>query len=242
VTIEGRQVRVRAWRYDVKGTGDFVVPVYLLDTDLKENAPEDRALTHQLYGGDARYRLCQEMVLGVGGLRMLRALGFTSVRRFHMNEGHAGLLTLELLDERLRWDHREQIMPEDLDAIRQQCMFTTHTPVPAGHDQFPMEVVEKVLGPQRAFQTMPEVFCCDGVLNMTSLALNLSHYINGVAKKHGEVSREMFPGTTSSTSPTGCTSRRGRLRRRRDGRRARDGRPPRRCRRRRGLGHCGASR
>lgn len=193
VTIEGRQVHVRAWRYDVKGTGDFVVPVYLLDTDLKENVPEDRALTHQLYGGDARYRLCQELVLGVGGLRMLRALGFTSIRRFHMNEGHAGLLTLELLDERLRWDHRERITSEDLDAIRQQCVFTTHTPVPAGHDQFPMEVVERVLGPQRAFQTMPEVFCCDGALNMTSLALNLSHYINGVAKKHGEVSREMFP-------------------------------------------------
>ncbi|MBI4353937.1 MAG: alpha-glucan family phosphorylase, partial [Candidatus Omnitrophica bacterium] len=193
VTIEGRRVQVRAWRYDVRGLDGFVIPVYLLDTDLEENAPEDRTLTHQLYGGDARYRLCQEVLLGIGGLRLLRALGIDHIRRFHLNEGHAGLLTLELLDERLRWDTREQITAEDLEAVRAQCVFTTHTPVPAGHDQFPMDVVEGVLGKRREFSAFPEIFCCEEKLNMTFLALNLSHYINGVAKKHGEISREMFP-------------------------------------------------
>ncbi len=193
VTIEGRQVHLRAWRYDVNGVGGFVVPVYLLDADLDQNEQADRELTHQLYGGDQRYRLCQEVLLGIGGLRMLRALGFTQIRRFHLNEGHASLLTLELLDERLRWDRRDQIAPSDVEAIQAQCVFTTHTPVPAGHDQCPMELVEHVLGARREFQAMPEVFLCDGCLNMTFLALNLSRYVNGVAKKHGEVSREMFP-------------------------------------------------
>jgi starch phosphorylase len=193
VTIEGRQVQVRAWKYEVRGLDGFTIPVYLLDTDLEGNAPEDRTMTHQLYGGDPRYRLCQEMLLGIGGLRLLRALGVERIRRFHLNEGHASLLTLELLEERLRWDKREQVTPEDLDAVRAQCVFTTHTPVPAGHDQFPMDLVERVLGKRREFHAFPEIFCCDGKLNMTFLALNLSHYVNGVAKKHGEVSREMFP-------------------------------------------------
>lgn len=193
VTIEGRRVQVRAWQYEVRGLDGFVIPVYLLDTDLEDNAPEDRTLTHQLYGGDGRYRLCQEVLLGIGGLRLLRALGIEHIRRFHLNEGHASLLTLELLEERLRWDKREQIAPEDMDAVRAQCVFTTHTPVPAGHDQFPMDLVERVLGKRREFAAFPGIFCCDGKLNMTFLALNLSRYVNGVAKKHGEVSREMFP-------------------------------------------------
>lgn len=193
VTIEGRPVTVRAWVYEVRGLDEFFIPVYLLDTDVEDNAPEDRALTHQLYGGDARYRFCQEVLLGIGGLRLLRALGITRLRRFHLNEGHASLLTVELLEERLRWDQREQITTADLDAVRTQCVFTTHTPIPAGHDQFALELVEQVLGKRRELAEFPDIFCCDGKLNMTFLALNLSHYVNGVAKKHGEISREMFP-------------------------------------------------
>ena len=191
VGIEGRTVHVRAWQYAVKGISGHEVPVILLDADLLENSEWDRALTDHLYGGDFHYRLCQEVILGIGGVRMLRALGYHDVSRFHMNEGHAALLGLELLDERARWFHRERFNHEDVQAIKQQCVFTTHTPVPAGHDKFPLDQVRRVLGRDDIFD-MHEVFCCAGELNMTYLALNLSHYVNGVAKKHGEVSQQML--------------------------------------------------
>jgi glycogen phosphorylase len=191
VNLEGREVRLRAWEYDVKGSDGFIVPVYFLDADLPENSPWDRKLTDYLYGGDAHYRLCQELVLGVGGVRLLRALGHQTVKRFHMNEGHASLLTLELLDEQARAAGRSSISAEDLDAVRALCVFTTHTPVAAGHDQFPMDLVQRVLG-RREVYDMKDVFCCEGRLNLTYLALNLSRYVNGVAKRHGEVSRLMF--------------------------------------------------
>jgi len=102
VIIEGRQVQVRAWRYDVRGIRGFEVPVYFLDTNLPENTEFDRGLTDFLYGGDEHYRLCQEIILGVGGVRMLRALGYEHLKIFHLNEGHSALLILELLDEEAR--------------------------------------------------------------------------------------------------------------------------------------------
>lgn len=191
VEIEGRTVHVRAWQHTVKGISGHEVPVILLDVDLPENSEWDRALTDHLYGGDAHYRLCQEIILGIGGVRMLRALGYHDVRRFHMNEGHAALLGLELLDERARWFNRDRFDHDDVQAIRRQCVFTTHTPVPAGHDKFSLDHVRRVLGRADIFD-MHEVFCCTGELNMTYLALNLSHYVNGVAKKHGEVSQIML--------------------------------------------------
>lgn len=191
VAIEGRAVRLRAWKYQVIGSGGYKIPVYLLDSDLPENSDWDRTLTHYLYGGDAHYRICQEVILGIGGVRMLRALGFENIQRFHMNEGHASFLTLEVLDEELRKADRTAIGAEEIDAVRKKCVFTTHTPIPAGHDQFPLDLVHRVLGPHPAFE-QKEIFCCGGVLNMTFLALNLSHYVNGVAKKHGEVSQHMF--------------------------------------------------
>lgn len=193
VTLEGRQVQVRAWRFDVVGSAGFVVPVYLLDTDLPENSEQDRTLTDQLYGGDLRYRLCQEVILGIGGVRMLRALGHTNLQRYHMNEGHAALLTLELLREQREGAGRGEILPEDLEAVRRQCVFTTHTPVAAGHDQFPLELVDQVLGSREACG-INDPICHQERLNMTYLALSLSHYVNGVAKRHGEVSRLMFAG------------------------------------------------
>ncbi|MBI4524171.1 MAG: alpha-glucan family phosphorylase, partial [Deltaproteobacteria bacterium] len=215
VILEGRSVRVRSWRYEVSGSGGFVVPVYFLDTDLPENSEWDRTLTHFLYGGDQHYRLCQEVVLGMGGVRMLRALGYASLDRFHMNEGHSSLLALELLDEEVRAAERsEDVVPaseewlelsdqatkkssaesvtrDTIEAVRKKCIFTTHTPVPAGQDQFPLDLVNRVLGRREVYE-MKDVFCCEDRLNMTYLALNLSHYINGVAKRHGEVSRLMF--------------------------------------------------
>lgn len=196
VTVEGRPVHLRAWRYEVRGVDGFTVPVYFLDADLPENAEPDRALTHHLYGGDARYRLAQEVLLGVGGVRMLRALGLDRLDRYHMNEGHASLLTLELLDEKLRTSGLKEARRETIDAVRRQCVFTTHTPVPAGHDVFSLDLVERVLGKRPELRVFQDDFCCDGKLNLTHLALSLSHYVNGVAKRHGEVSRLMFPGVS----------------------------------------------
>ena len=191
VELEGRSVYLRAWKYEVTGTGGFTVPVYFLDTDLQENREDDRALTHHLYGGDSRYRLCQEAIFGIGGVRMLRVLGYEGLTRFHMNEGHSALLTLALLDGEARKNSREYFTPDDLERVRRRCVFTTHTPISAGHDQFPLELVQKVLG-RKGIESMKEVFLVNGMLDMTHLALNLSHYVNGVAKRHGEVSSTMF--------------------------------------------------
>lgn len=194
VTIGGRTVQLRCWRYDVTGVSGFTVPVYFLDSDLPDNEEWDRTLTHFLYGGDKHYRLCQEVILGMGGVRMLRALGYQHIARFHMNEGHASLLTVELLDEESRKTNGHASIHDAVEAVRQQCLFTTHTPVAAGHDQFPMELVSRVLGREEIFVEMKDVFCYEGLLNMTYLALNLSHYVNGVTKRHGEISQLMFAG------------------------------------------------
>ncbi len=191
VLIEGREVKLRAWQFTVKGITDHEIPVILLDTDLPLNSEWDRTLTNFLYGGDAHYRLCQEAVLGMGGVRMLRALEYRNIQRFHMNEGHASLLTLELLSEQALRHASRVFNHEHVEAVQKQCVFTTHTPVPSGHDQFPLEMVQRLIGPPELFE-MKEVFCCSGVLNMTYLALNLSRYVNGVAKRHGEISRQIL--------------------------------------------------
>ncbi|MDO8356109.1 MAG: alpha-glucan family phosphorylase [Nitrospirota bacterium] len=193
VDIEGRTVHVRAWRYRVTGESGHVVPVYLLDTDVSENQPWDRTLTDVLYGGDDHYRLCQEVVLGIGGLRLLRALGHQDILRFHMNEGHAALLVLALVEEKLALQGQSDSLSADLiDTVREQCVFTTHTPVPAGHDQFSEELARNVLGEQRWARLKD---CgIEQRLNLTQLALRGSRYVNGVAMKHGEVSHSMFPG------------------------------------------------
>lgn len=193
VNIENRTVQVRAWQYEVIGSKGGRVPVYLLDTDLPENSDWDRRITDRLYGGDPWYRMCQEIVLGIGGVRMLRSLGHRQLVRYHMNEGHASLLAMELLDESAADAGRQKFTHDDVEAVRRKCVFTTHTPVPAGHDRFPIEMVTAALG-RNEVSEMREVFCCGGELNMTYLALNLSHYINGVAKKHTEISQRMFAG------------------------------------------------
>ncbi|GMU22702.1 MAG: hypothetical protein AMXMBFR13_27870 [Phycisphaerae bacterium] len=187
VTIEDRPVHIRVWRYDVIGVTKHVVPLFLLDTNFEENDPEARELTSWLYGGDERYRLAQEIILGIGGIRVLRALGYGELERFHMNEGHAALLGLELLRE----SRKEPNAGWGFDRVRARCVFTTHTPVPAGHDQFSYELVGRVLREPIPFDVI-QMLGSRERLNMTALALNTSHYVNGVAKRHGEVSREMF--------------------------------------------------
>lgn len=189
VDIEQRTVQVRAWQYDIVGLSGYSVPLILLDTDVEGNTDGDRTLTDFLYGGDERYRLAQEILLGIGGLRMLQVLGYSGIERFHMNEGHASLLVLELLKKR----NGANIEAWDFSSIRNQCVFTTHTPVPAGHDQFDYGLVQYSLGQMLPFDVLQMLGGRDR-LNMTVLGLNLSHYVNGVAKRHEEVSQEMFPG------------------------------------------------
>ena len=192
VVAEGRDIKLTAWRYDVKGVTGFEVPVFFLDADVEGNHADDRPLTDYLYGGDADMRIRQEVLLGIGGIKLLRALGYGGIKRFHMNEGHAAFLILELFEERMRALNKQAVDDEDIREVKKQCVFTTHTPVPAGHDRFPLDLVHRVLGKAKPLERQ-DLFCCDGVLNMTHLALNVSHYVNGVAKKHGEVSKQMFP-------------------------------------------------
>lgn len=189
VKIENRDVVIQAWQYNVLGVTGYSVPIIFLDTDLEENSEYDREVNDYLYGGDSRYRLAQEIILGVGGVRMLRSLGYTEIKKYHMNEGHASLLTLELLN-----NQKEKKDPTDnFETVRDLCVFTTHTPVPAGHDRFSYDLVKSVLGEFVPFDIL-KMLGGEEKLNMTLLALNLSKYINGVAKKHGEVSQSMFPG------------------------------------------------
>src|SRR5580698_1778046 len=148
VTLENRRVELRAWRYMAQGVRGYEVPIYFLDADLPDNDQRDRELTGSLYGGDPYYRLSQEMLLGIGGVRMLRALGHTELMRYHMNEGHAALLTLELLDEEAKRAGRTSVRAEDIEKVRNKCVFTSHTPVPAGHDKFPVEYLTRLFPDQ----------------------------------------------------------------------------------------------
>jgi starch phosphorylase len=174
------------------GRYGHVVPIYLLDTDLEENTGWDRGLTDHLYGGDTNYRLQQEIVLGMGGVRMVHALGHR-VNVYHMNEGHAALLTLGLLERQLGGGPLGAATETDMEQVRKRCVFTTHTPVPAGHDRFSTEQAIRILGGDRTAR-LERLGCFrDGMLNMTLLALRFSRYANGVAMQHAKVSREMFP-------------------------------------------------
>jgi starch phosphorylase len=192
VTIEDRVVTIRAWRYDMVGRAGHIIPIYLLDADLPENSNWDRSLTDHLYGGDPNYRLQQEIILGMGGVRMVNALGHR-VNVYHMNEGHAALLTLALLESQLGGGPLNRVTESDIRAVRQKCVFTTHTPVPAGHDRFARDLAIRILGGERMARLESLGCCHENMLNMTYVALRFSRYVNAVALQHGNVSREMFP-------------------------------------------------
>ena len=194
IDIEGRNVHIVSWLYIVESATGGKVPIIFLDTDIPDNKSEDREITHYLYGGNEVYRLKQEIVLGIGGIRMLDSLGF-EIKKYHMNEGHSSLLVLELLKKYRRdieevWDEK---LIWDIEKVRSLCVFTTHTPIAAGHDKFSYELLQNILSDGISINLIKE-FAGGEYLNMTLLALNLSRYINGVAKRHGEVSKGMFPG------------------------------------------------
>ncbi|ADW67382.1 alpha-glucan family phosphorylase [Granulicella tundricola] len=193
ITMQGRTIKICAWRFDVVGVAGHIIPVFLLDTDVEGNDPFDRRLTDHLYGGDTYYRLCQETVLGLGGVTLLHKLGCEPAV-YHMNEGHAALLALGLLEDRLAPGAALSTATEnDRLAVARQCVFTTHTPVPAGHDQFGLDQMYAILGQERGKAL--ERFGClhNNLLNMTYVALRFSRWVNGVAMQHGKVSQQMFP-------------------------------------------------
>ncbi|CAI2719106.1 alpha-glucan family phosphorylase [Nitrospina watsonii] len=192
--IEGRDILVQAWLYTYTGNTGMDVPILFLDTDLEANREDDRRLTDALYAGGQEFRLKQEILLGIGGVKYLRSLGFNQIRTYHMNEGHSSLLTLELLREYQRtvfetWD-AETVW--DVDKVKSLCVFTTHTPVAAGHDRFSFDLVERVLKTGLSMNVIRRLSGED-CLNMTTLGLNLSRFANGVAYQHGDVSSGMFP-------------------------------------------------
>ena len=195
VMIAGRTVWIMGWLYLLKGhINDSHQPVILLDTDIDDNDAKDRDITSHLYGGDDSYRLKQEIVLGVGGVRMLQALGF-DIHKYHMNEGHSALLVVELLR---RYSYASNELhsgesPYDIPRVREMCSFTTHTPVEVGHDQFAYDMVSQIMGDVIDIATLKHLAGPDH-LNMTRLALNMSEYVNGVAERHAELSRKMYPG------------------------------------------------
>jgi glycogen phosphorylase len=194
IDIEQKPVWIRPWLYIHTCPHGQQIPILLLDTQLDQNGEQDRTLTPYLYGGDEAYRLKQEIVLGIGGIRILRALGF-DLHTYHLNEGHAALLTLELLN---RWKVAPEDLapgepPYDVAEVRARCVFTTHTPVEAGHDRFSYELFERLLPRFVDLDTLKRLAGEDR-LNMTRLALNLSDYVNGVAARHAQTTEHMFPG------------------------------------------------
>ncbi|HQT75883.1 MAG TPA: alpha-glucan family phosphorylase [Rhodopila sp.] len=192
--IEQRPVWIRPWLYIHTSPHGHKTPVLLLDSDLDQNDPADRELTHYLYGDGEAYRLKQELILGLGGIRLLQALGFY-LHTYHLNEGHAAFLTLDLLN-RYRFPP-EDVRPGepiyDVAEVRERCVFTTHTPVEAGHDRFSYDLFEKLVPDLVDVGELKRVAGADS-LNMTQLALSLAGYTNGVARRHAETTRLMFPG------------------------------------------------
>jgi starch phosphorylase len=193
VEVAGRRVQVGCYRYVIHGVTGGEVPVHFLDTDLEENAPEDRRITDRLYGGDAAHRLAQEAVLGLGGPAMLEALGIEP-KVFHMNEGHSALLTLALLEADAGSEPGGAGFSEAaVAALGQRCVFTTHTPVAAGHDVFPVALVKEVLGDTRRAELEALGQLGSGVLNMTELGMSHSRYVNGVSLRHRAVAQALAP-------------------------------------------------
>jgi glycogen phosphorylase len=200
LSLPDRTVLVEAWRVRVGRT-----MLYLLDTDLEENAPWDRELTARLYGGDHTVRLLQEIVLGVGGVRLLRALDLAPAV-WHANEGHTAFMMLERAREAIA---AGRSFEEAVAEVRTRSLFTTHTPVPAGHDAFPMEMVEAQLSRVEGFGAPIDALRgrllalaeYDHAFNMTVLAMRLSGRVNAVSRRHGEVTRAMWASLWPGTPP-----------------------------------------
>jgi glycogen phosphorylase/synthase len=195
VSVEwpGRAVKIRVWEAMIGK-----VPLILLDTDTEENLPEDRSVTHHLYGGDNENRLKQELILGIGGIRALEAMNIRP-DIYHSNEGHSAFISLERM--RILINDNHLTFAQALEAVRSSTLFTTHTPVPAGHDAFEEDVLRKYISHYHlrlaiSWDDLMSLGRCEGdydrKFNMSYLATRMSQEVNGVSKLHGEVSQAMF--------------------------------------------------
>ena len=186
IRINSHTIHLGIWRYWIEGVTGYKVPILFLDSDLPENEEAHRDLCSRLYAGDNQHRLYQEMAMGLGGMAALKLLGYQkSIKVYHMNEGHTAFLTLDLLK-----DSRGAV-----ESVRQQCVFTTHTPVPAGHDEFSYDIALPALG-AFAPANLKDLADNHGKLSMTNLALHLSRSINAVSKLHAQVAQHMYPDDT----------------------------------------------
>ena len=183
IILNQRKVWIGIYRYVYTGENNDQVPVYFLDTDIDENHIDDRGITLRLYSGGSQHRIMQEAVLGLGGMKVLDCLGYNGVKTYHMNEGHCSFLTLELL-KRYKGDEKK---------VRSRCHFTTHTPVPAGHDQFDMSSCRQILGSQLPESLNLKTLKEESRLHMTELGLFFSQTANGVSRLHGDVAQDQFP-------------------------------------------------
>ena len=183
ITLNQRKVWIGIYRYIYIGENNHQVPIYFLDTDIDDNCDDDRNITLRLYSGDSHHRIMQEAVLGLGGMKVLECLGFNAIKTYHMNEGHCSFLTLELLKK----------YNGDADRVRSSCHFTTHTPVPAGHDQFDISSCRQILGDQLPDSLNLKTLNEKNRLHMTELGLFFSQSANGVSRLHGDVAQDQFP-------------------------------------------------
>jgi starch phosphorylase len=183
IKIEDKEVLVSAWLYRVIGQSGHILPIYLLTTDVEGNEEWMKNMTGSLYDSTSRWnRVVQEMIIGMGGVKLLSSLGYNNIQTYHLNEGHGSFSIVELYN----------MLGGDLKRVKEKVVFTTHTPVPAGHDRFNQDLIDKVFV-DRMPDEIRKIADDNGKFNMTFLGMGLSRYRNGVAKKHGEISKAMFP-------------------------------------------------
>ncbi len=187
VNIKGQDITIKIWKYEYIGVTNHKIPIYFLDTNVESNPGWAKQLTEDLYDGE---RLSQEIILGIGGVRALNLLGH-NIEKYHMNEGHSSFLTLELyktLGEKNGWDDGQ---------VKERCVFTTHTPIPAGHDKFKYEdIYDHFKGEKNIIPLHIKKLAGEHEFNTTKLAMSFSSYVNAVSRKHSEVTKDMFPEFT----------------------------------------------
>tara|TARA_Y100001958_G_scaffold158920_1_gene158393 strand:- start:287 stop:1921 length:1635 start_codon:yes stop_codon:yes gene_type:complete len=182
IKLNGKNVFIKACVYNHKSINGNSIPIYFLDTDIPENEKETRKITLRLYSGDDKQRILQEAILGFGGMKLLNVLGEDKIAKYHMNEGHCSFLVLDLLKK----------FNGDVEKVKSKCHFTTHTPVAAGHDQFELQLVKKILG-DLVPSDLPLPSLQQNKFHMTELGLYFSNTGNGVSKLHGDVAQKQFP-------------------------------------------------